>query len=64
MFEERVVLSSRLLKDAEARGLEAVATGFREQVRRARVSAKLIEELLLEHRRAGKGPARAEGSLD
>ena len=62
MFEERVVLSSRLLKDAEARGLEAVATGFREQVRRARVSAKLIEELLLEHSARRQSPAPAEGS--
>ena len=66
MFQERVCLWNRLISDAESRGLQAVSDGFRERVRKARMSAKLIEELLLE-RGEGKeeaGRPEKEAALD
>jgi two-component system chemotaxis response regulator CheB len=54
MFQERVALASRLIRDAEKRGLHAVAASFRERVRKANVSAKLIEELLIGHKDSRK----------
>ena len=60
MFQERVFLSNRIIANAESKGLHAVAESFRERVRKSRVSAKLIEELLLEHGEGKEETGRAE----